>query len=316
MPTPRPIIAASCGAKSAVSKRWVSSVTRLSAMPSAITAVRTGSAIATTEPNMISRTMIAASQADELGRVAGSTAARRGSPRRRARPRRPPSAFALSRISKSASVVASETSKERVVSSRGRQRDGAVGGDRAPLAQGLSTEAMPLTSATWPITDCTCLLGGGIGELAVLARKDDLDLAARLLGELLLEQVQCPLRIGIRQLEVGREARAGGPGGEATADEQRQPEQEDAPPAARAEGSEPTHQPACSGTVRIRGVTRGACWQKAVAGFSDRLTRVARGRGSGRVPGGDDPGRGRRVDAVGRLVARQLLAQRLLDRRP
>ena len=62
MPTPRPIIAASCGAKSAVSKTWVPSVTRLSPTPSANRAVTIGSPIATTEPKVSSRTTIAASR--------------------------------------------------------------------------------------------------------------------------------------------------------------------------------------------------------------------------------------------------------------
>ena len=47
MPTPSPIIAASCGAKFAVSKTWVPSVTRLSPTPRAKSAVSSGRPIAT-----------------------------------------------------------------------------------------------------------------------------------------------------------------------------------------------------------------------------------------------------------------------------
>ena len=61
MPTPSPIIAASCGAKFAVSKTWVPSVTRLRPTPSANSAVSSGSPIATTEPKVSSRMMTAAS---------------------------------------------------------------------------------------------------------------------------------------------------------------------------------------------------------------------------------------------------------------
>ena len=62
MPTPRPIIAASCGANSAVSKTWVPSVTRLRPTPSANSAVRIGRPIATTEPKVSSRMTTAASR--------------------------------------------------------------------------------------------------------------------------------------------------------------------------------------------------------------------------------------------------------------
>ncbi len=97
MPTPRPIIAASWGAKSAVSKTCVSSVTMLSAMPRATTAVSTGSAIATTEPNMISRTMIAASRPmASVALLFDCCASRIASPP--SSTSTPPAALALSRI--------------------------------------------------------------------------------------------------------------------------------------------------------------------------------------------------------------------------
>ncbi len=70
MPTPSPIIAASCGANSAVSKTWVPSVTRLSPTPSANSAVMIGSPIATTEPKVSSRMTTAASRPIEEGGVA------------------------------------------------------------------------------------------------------------------------------------------------------------------------------------------------------------------------------------------------------
>ena len=62
MPTPSPIIAASTGAKLAVSKTWVPRVTRLIPTPSANSAVTIGNPIATTEPKVIRRTTIAASR--------------------------------------------------------------------------------------------------------------------------------------------------------------------------------------------------------------------------------------------------------------
>ena len=62
MPTPSPIMLASAGAKSAVSMTWVPRVIRLSAVPSATIAVTTGIAIATSEPNVISSTTIAANR--------------------------------------------------------------------------------------------------------------------------------------------------------------------------------------------------------------------------------------------------------------
>ena len=70
MPTPSPIITASCRAKSAVSKTWVPRVTRLRPTPSANSAVMIGRPIATTEPKVSSRTTIGGQQADREGDVA------------------------------------------------------------------------------------------------------------------------------------------------------------------------------------------------------------------------------------------------------
>ena len=69
MPTPSPIIAASIGAKLAMSKMWVPRVTRPMPTPSANRAVRIGRPIATTEPKVRSRTTIAAARSDREGGV-------------------------------------------------------------------------------------------------------------------------------------------------------------------------------------------------------------------------------------------------------
>ena len=94
-----------------MSIRWVSSVTRLRATPRAIIAVRIGSPIATTEPKVISSTMIAAERP--------TSSAVLGSPCWLSRIASPPSSTcsrslgASSAAASKPSTVASSTSKER-----------------------------------------------------------------------------------------------------------------------------------------------------------------------------------------------------------
>jgi len=91
MPTPSPIIAASAGVKSLVSSTWVASVTRLSPVPSATSAVTIGRPMATTEPKVSSSTAIAATIAIaslRLSRLRRSTRCTGGPPASTCRPGR------------------------------------------------------------------------------------------------------------------------------------------------------------------------------------------------------------------------------------
>ncbi len=115
MPTPSPIMLASAGAKSAVSMMWVPSVIRLSAVPRATIAVTIGMLIATTDPKVIRRTMIAASRPYiSLPPSFCCSTWRTGSPPASTRRPSPPASLAVSAIFSIEEIGRSNAAPSRV----------------------------------------------------------------------------------------------------------------------------------------------------------------------------------------------------------